>query len=679
MPKYDLDLLFPFSIRSTGIETDSIDSSATKLDAWVNVLTTPVTKGTKSNWKELRTEFPSVNGDHRLTEYSEWVFFHPFIRSFLYDSKNDRKQHGPNPYGGKSVRILLREEMDDATLSVDYYSDGDGLQTVTLPIRDIQLYLFDTGIGVLAIRMTRDLSPVQPALTLKQVLDVQDKVRRLYAPYFDQLNDSGKTIAGHCADSLTLNRPKAEQPQSQVVIAGFGTHSDSEGKDAEGRKLVEEHIKFVQQQCEPFTNQIWRELLLPMKPRAILTELQDQDSDAVSPQLTYEHILDDRMPLLSYLAVDDPRRISEADWIRLAVVDDSGDSDKYPYSPGFLPKNNPLEGFAYDRFWAMPKDQYGNLTFQGTRWLCCGYGFSAVGHANDARFFTHETSGARAHVRYHYFKLNLIAHFHRASLLVFKKRLADAVEELQQSKVCSEQRLKQFEQEISGIQLDLLAFRNMYWFTEISNQIQPQELFDMQSKHLRNRELFQTVFEESEKASAFLVSLQGQEQTELAARFNVIAAAFFIVGPVVQVMFSSDAGSGDTKLTTRMIGTLLCSAGALLTVLGLSQVIKPLMRRLSTYRIEKEIRGPKPFGSLAIGFGVLLLILSYFLYRTQKASDKVNGEDSKSGKESVKMQNDESRKIVPQTDKALPAVTPQSAESVTVPGPSAASSVNASQ
>lgn len=623
--KFDLDLLFPFCLQSTGIDIDQNDSSAKRLESWVNFLTQPVCKGQPPVWGELQAEFPDATGAHRLTEYAEWVFFHPFIRNFLYDSKSDRTQHSKNRHGGKSVRILERKDMKSAELKVDYFTDSP--QSVTLPIRDVQLYLFDTGIGVVAIRMTRDSVNDTSPLTLKQVLDVQDKVRRLYAPYFDPKPGSGMTIAGHCPDSMTLCRPAAASDQNKSMTASFGTHPTSAAADDSGRISCDEHIAFVQDECEPFTNPVWQELLMPLTPIRVSSDAHNASHDPALPRLSYEHILDDRMPLLSYLAVDDPRRISDGDWLRLAVVDDSGDSDKYPYSPKFLQKDA-LEGFAYDRFWAMPEDRFGNLRFQGTRWLCCGYGFTAVGHADDHHFFTHETSGARAHARYHYFKLNLIAHFHRASLLVFKKRLADAVEELQQGTSAREVRFKQFEEEMNRIQLDLLAFRNMYWFTEISNQIQPQELFDMQSRHLRNRELFQIVFEESEKAAAFLLALQEQEQTELAARFNVLVAGFVVITPIVSVMFSD-----DVSLTARLFGTIALSVGALLVLLGLSQFLKRGIQCLSTYRNGRGARGPSALGYFAAVLGVALVALAIFCRLNARPNDsghKPSTEESRS-------------------------------------------------
>ena len=63
--KFDLDLLFPFCLQSTGIDIDQNDSSAKRLESWVNFLTKPVCKGQPPVWGELQAEFPDATGAHR--------------------------------------------------------------------------------------------------------------------------------------------------------------------------------------------------------------------------------------------------------------------------------------------------------------------------------------------------------------------------------------------------------------------------------------------------------------------------------------------------------------------------------------------------------------------------------------------------------------------------------------
>ena len=70
-------------------------------------------------WSELDGRYPDPEGINLTTEYAECVYFHPFIRSFLYESKQDRRQHFARQTGvkGKSVRILQREDTAGASIA----------------------------------------------------------------------------------------------------------------------------------------------------------------------------------------------------------------------------------------------------------------------------------------------------------------------------------------------------------------------------------------------------------------------------------------------------------------------------------------------------------------------------------------------------------------------------------
>ena len=202
--------------------------------------------------------------------------------------------------------------------------------------------------------------------------------------------------------------------------------------------LQREHVYFHR---EPHTNAIWRKLLEPLVPSHLRIEgLSDIPQ---IPQndfgLRFEHIADDRIPLMSYISLAEPqergdplamaddsanaqadhrqtqnaalaiaaglnpvRRISPGDWMRLAFVDDEGDSSKYPYSPAFF-SGDPLGGFAYDRFWHPTGTGEAQDRFHSIRWLCSGYALTVVGNARDCAFFADEQSGALCHFRHHYF------------------------------------------------------------------------------------------------------------------------------------------------------------------------------------------------------------------------------------------------------------------------------------
>lgn len=112
-----------------------------------------------------------------------------------------------------------------------------------------------------------------------------------------------------------------------------------------------------------------------------------------------------------------------------------------------------------------------------TRWLSLRYSFSAVGRADDSVFFRDDYAGGLAHFRHHYFALFMVALFHRASLLRYKHALSEHAGALYSSANSDEERSDKFHTQTVRLQRELMRFRSVYWFSEVSNQIQGQELF----------------------------------------------------------------------------------------------------------------------------------------------------------------------------------------------------------
>ena len=156
--------------------------------------------------------------------------------------------------------------------------------------------------------------------------------------------------------------------------------------------------------------------------------------------------------------------------------------------------------------------------------MCSGYGFTVLGHDGrgaDYPFFTDEISGILFHFNHHYFKIDLIAHFHRASLLMFSDRLSEAVKVLE-SKASGSVRYDQLRDEVRIIREEFLRFRSRYWFDELSNQLQPRLLFDLWSGHLQTRKLFTQVLDEVSTINAVLDANQQEEQTAATVRLTVV-------------------------------------------------------------------------------------------------------------------------------------------------------------
>ncbi|MCC0002325.1 MAG: hypothetical protein H6871_04745 [Methylobacteriaceae bacterium] len=157
----------------------------------------------------------------------------------------------------------------------------------------------------------------------------------------------------------------------------------------------------------------WEYLLAPM--------MLNQRAQ-VAP-VRYRQLEFHRMPTMAWLAVDDPRALTRADFMRLAFASAPGAATETPYAPGFLADFE--QRYCYDRFY----DPLRGEGWTNTRVLCSGQSFVAIGPAEHALFVDPER-GFLSQFRHQYFLLGLIAHFHRAAILMLSDRLVATVSRL---------------------------------------------------------------------------------------------------------------------------------------------------------------------------------------------------------------------------------------------------------
>jgi hypothetical protein len=231
--------------------------------------------------------------------------------------------------------------------------------------------------------------------------------------------------------------------------------------------------------------------------------------------MRYRPIEFHRMPLLAYLAVDDPRGLTRADFVRLGLVTRPGPSSALPLSPRYLADFETR--FCYDRHW----DGDGG---GGTRYLCSGESFIAVGGADDHYFADRET-GVLAQFRHQHFLLFLLAHFHRAALVIFSDRLVDALNRLD---IQDAESVKRFKRAIRYLKERFLRFTHRYWFHEVSDQAQARALYRMCQDGLGTERLFAEVREEIEDMTEYLGSDSLRRQANMVIRLTVVTTVGLI-------------------------------------------------------------------------------------------------------------------------------------------------------
>jgi hypothetical protein len=217
--------------------------------------------------------------------------------------------------------------------------------------------------------------------------------------------------------------------------------------DAEQR---EKFLSFVCRHRAPRISAHWTFLLAPL----VLDHAEEKGP------IRYRQIEYYRMPVMAYLALDNPRTLTRGDFIRLGLVTAPGGDETLPYSDRHVAGFE--ERYCYDRFWSEGVESL------NTRYMCCGHALIVVGDARSP-FFTDRETGVLAQFRHQHFLLFLIPHFQKAALLMFASRLVNALKNLE---IGDPESVKQFKRAIRQNFEIFLRFTHRYWFHEIADQAQ---------------------------------------------------------------------------------------------------------------------------------------------------------------------------------------------------------------
>ena len=251
-------------------------------------------------------------------------------------------------------------------------------------------------------------------------------------------------------------------------------------------------------------------------------------SDA-SGLLRYRQIEYYRMPLMAYLALDDPRRLTRNDFIRLRLVTGAATPDadlpELPDLPDLPYAEQHLADFeqryCYDRFWSDAG------AAPNTRYLCSGHALIVVGDAR-SDYFCCPDRGVPAQFRHQHFLLFPIAHFQKAALLMFSDQLVEALKRLD---IRSTPSVKSFKRAIRASFERFLRFTHRYWFHEISEQAQVCALSHLCARHLGLDPLYDEVKVRIADMSSYLDADSLRRQANTVVRLTVVTL-FGLIGTV---------------------------------------------------------------------------------------------------------------------------------------------------
>jgi CorA-like Mg2+ transporter protein len=448
-------------------------------------------------WREVQDEFTGNPADFHDRHYNEFVTFLPPVQRFLYGQNFGKRTNGT--CGRNPVKVMRR--CDVAAMRVIL---SPGAAPLVLKVAHIDLYFFfDIDVAILALEFFADDLP----FTLAQ--DIMFRLGRAYPAYWEK-----DGTPGHCPLLLELLSKTGEV----LCTSDFA-----------------DRPKYLAHVCQHRAARIgahWKFLLQPMMPHD-----SAQDGALCYRQLEYY-----RMPLMAFLSLRDTQSLTRADYVRLALANGSGDRVRLPFNERHLAD---FEGkYCYDRFHEKREDD----DWAGTRFMSCGHAFVTTGNAANP-FFVDGERGLLNAFRHQHFLLFLIAHFHKATLLMFSDRLAEAVNRLDPNDPAA---VRQFRRATKQALETFLRFTHRYWFHVVSNQDRARDLFALCRRHLGLDERYEHIRQEVQEMSQYLENEVARRQNESVVRLTVVTA-FGLMGTVAtgflgMNLFDHTTESTATKL-----------------------------------------------------------------------------------------------------------------------------------
>ncbi len=499
--------------------------------------------GNGSPWQR-HDRFEADTSVFEERHYKEFVTFLPYVQRFIYgESRSRMSSHTQaGPPRDSAIKIFRRNGIAALRLSL-----REQQQPVTLEVEHIELWFFD-DVDVAFLKVELSATDVPFA----QACDLLYRFGRAYPTGWDR--------EGHGKH----NALRAEWLSADGTVLAVSDSDDQE-----------KFLSYTREHRSPCISDHWDFLLRPLV-------LDPSDEPGL---LRYRQIEYHRMPLMAFLAVDNPRSLSREHWLRLGLT-----SALHPDEA--LPEHDPdvreFEArYCYDRFWT-DTDAGPN-----TRFICTGRALIAVGNA-DAEYFHDRARGILAQFRHQYVLLFLIAHFHRASLLVFSDTMADAVHDLD---IRAAQSISLFRRRVYASFEGFLRFTHRYWFHEVSERPHVQSLYHMCSKHLNNDALYQEVKEELQDMSQYLDSNVQRQQSTTIVRLTVVTVFSMVATVATGALGMNLIAEAEAPVTTRLtyfFATVLVTALLMVLAILKSKALSEMMDVLADD--QKSLRAR--FGAL---------------------------------------------------------------------------------
>jgi hypothetical protein len=444
--------------------------------------------------------FAGAEKDFGERHYNEFVTFLPPVQRFLYGSGRTKGVGA----GSSRSPITTFRRTDIASLRVELTAGADPIQ---LGVVHADLYFFfEIDIAILAIEIYAD------DISLADAQEVMFRLGRTHPAYWEK-----NGAAGHCPAKVEFLSKSGE------VLAA---------SDYENRSSFMSHV-YSWRSARVAAH--WQYLLHPLVP------YHSGDTGLLRfKQLEYY-----RMPQMAFVAMRKEDDLTRADYVRLAFASGPGECSELPFSERHL--ENFEQKFCYDRYFG----KHNEVEWPQSRYMSCGHTLVLTGNA-DNPFFIDGNHGCLNSFRREHFLVFLIAHFHKAALLMFSDHLTGAMSRLDTSKAgvlafrtASRRALQKF-----------LRFTHRYWFHSVSNQTQAHDLFALCRSHLEVDRLHDDIQDEIRGMNEFLENDALRRQNDTVTRLTVVTT-LGLIGTTVTGFLGMNLLDWANQPTAWRIGSFL--------------------------------------------------------------------------------------------------------------------------
>ncbi len=285
-----------------------------------------LTPSTADNpWHEIAEEIAGDPDQFENRHYAEFVTFLPPVQRFLFGEAQNQPCRGESP-----IRVFRRNDIKAVRLQHRPGEEAKVLQVVRIDL----FFFYDIDIAILLVEISAD------DLSLPQAEETLYRFGRAYPPHWQA--DGTPSLCPHRVEWLG-------EGGELLSVSDYEARGD--------------YLEFVCRTRSPRIASHWEFVLAPLV-------LQDSDRPGT---IRYRLVEYHRMPLMGYLALEDPRRLSRADFMRLGLVTEAGADERLHYAEAYL--HDFEQRYCYDRYW--------NPEAPGpsTRFLCCGHALVVVGPA----------------------------------------------------------------------------------------------------------------------------------------------------------------------------------------------------------------------------------------------------------------------------------------------------------